>query len=59
MLRHTRATSLLRGGVDVEVVSRLLCHRSSVTTSQTYAHLGTEDLRAQLVRSGAWADGER
>jgi integrase/recombinase XerD len=58
MLRHTRATSLLRGGVDVEVVARLLGHRSSATTSQTYAHLGTDDLRAELTRSGAWAGGE-
>lgn len=59
MLRHTRATSLLRGGVDVEVVARLLGHRSSTTTSQTYAHLGTGDLRAQLIRSGAWSGGEQ
>ena len=59
MLRHTRATSLLRGGVDVEVVARLLGHRSSATTSQTYAHLETGDLRAQLARSGAWAGGEQ
>src|SRR5215472_7502324 len=58
MLRHTRATSLLRGGVDLEVVARLLGHRSSVTTSQTYAHLETGDLRAELIRSGAWAGGE-
>jgi site-specific recombinase XerD len=41
------------------VVARLLGHRSSVTTSQTYDHLETGDLRAQLVRSGAWADGEQ
>ncbi|MGO8884400.1 MAG: tyrosine-type recombinase/integrase [Streptosporangiaceae bacterium] len=58
MLRHTRATSLLRGGVDVEVVARLLGHRSSVTTSQIYAHLDTGDLREQLTRCGAWAAGE-
>jgi integrase len=36
MLRHSRATSL-RGGVDVEVVARLLGHRSSATTSQISA----------------------
>ena len=59
MLRHTRATSLLHGGVDIEVVARLLGHRSSTTTSQTYAHLGTGDLRAQLARSGAWSGGEQ
>ena len=54
MLRHSRATELLRAGVSVDVVSRLLTHRSSTTTSQTYAHLDVEDLRAELTRHGAW-----
>jgi len=35
-------------------VSRLLTHRSSTTTSQTYAHLDVEDLRAELTRHGTW-----
>jgi site-specific recombinase XerD len=59
MLRHTRATNLLRGGVDVEVVARLLGHRCSATTSQTYAHLDVDDLRAQLDRAAAWTGRER
>ena len=54
MLRHSRATELLRAGVNVDVVSRLLTHRSSTTTSQTYAHLDVEDLRAELTRHGTW-----
>ena len=54
MLRHSRATELLRAGVSVDVVARLLTHRSSTTTSQTYAHLDVEDLRAELTRHGAW-----
>jgi integrase/recombinase XerD len=54
MLRHSRATDLLRHGVDVEVVARLLTHRSSTTTSQTYIHLAVDDLRAELTRSGIW-----
>lgn len=54
MLRHSRATDLLRHGVGVDVVARLLTHRSSTTTSQTYIHLDVEDLRAELTRSGAW-----
>src|SRR5664279_2740167 len=54
MLRHSRATELLRAGVGVDVVARLLTHRSSTTTSQTYAHLDVEDLRAELTRHGAW-----
>jgi integrase/recombinase XerD len=54
MLRHSRATDLLRHGVPVDVVARLLTHRSSTTTSQTYVHLGVDDLRAELVRRGVW-----
>jgi len=54
MLRHSRATNLLRNGVGVDVVARLLTHRSSSTTSQTYVHLNVDDLRAELTRSGAW-----
>jgi integrase/recombinase XerD len=53
MLRHSRATDLLRAGVNVEVVARLLTHRSSTTTSQTYIHLNVEDVRAELTRYGA------
>jgi integrase/recombinase XerD len=56
MLRHSHATDLLRKGVPLEVVSKLLTHRSPATTLGTYAHLGTEDLRAALVRSGAWPE---
>ena len=58
MLRHSRATDLLRHGVGVDVVARLLTHRSSTTTSQTYIHLDAADLRAELVRTGAWRHEE-
>jgi len=54
MLRHSHATDLLRRGVGVDVVAKLLTHRSSTTTSQIYAHLDTADLRAELERSGVW-----
>jgi len=54
MLRHSRATDLLRHGVGVDVVARLLTHRSSTTTSQTYIHLDIDDVRAELTRAGAW-----
>ncbi len=57
MLRHSRATDLLRRGVGVEVVSRLLTHRSSTTTSQTYIHLNVQDLRTELDRCGALTAG--
>ena len=53
-LRHTRATELVRAGTPIEVVSKLLTHRSVATTSAAYVHLDVEDLRAELVRAGAW-----
>lgn len=54
MLRHTRATELIRAGVAIEVVSTMLTHRSVTTTSETYVHLTVEDVRAELVRLGIW-----
>ncbi len=54
MLRHSRATELIRAGVPIEVVSKMLTHRSVTTTSDTYVHLTVEDVRAELVRAGVW-----
>ncbi|MDQ4069185.1 MAG: site-specific integrase [Actinomycetota bacterium] len=54
MLRHTHATALIRSGVAIEVVARLLAHRSSATTSQTYVHLDIDDVRQALERAGVW-----
>ena len=54
MLRHTHATELIRQGVPIEVVARLLTHRSSTTTSQTYIHLDATDIREALTRAGVW-----
>ena len=53
MLRHSRATELIRSGVAIEVVSKMLTHRSVTTTSDTYVHLDVDDLRRELVRAGA------
>lgn len=50
--RHGYATELLRRGVAVEVVQRLLGHASIATTSDTYAHLTVEDTRRALVAAG-------
>jgi integrase/recombinase XerD len=54
MLRHTHATELIRAGVPIEIVARLLTHRSSTTTSQTYIHLDVADVRRALARAGVW-----
>lgn len=58
MLRHTHATELIRSGVAIEVVARLLTHRSSVTTSQLYVHLDAADVREALHRAGVWDRAE-
>jgi len=56
MLRHSHATGMVRRGVPTEVVARLLTHRSSTTTSQTYVHLDAADIREALRRSGVWQE---
>jgi integrase/recombinase XerD len=56
-LRHSYATDLLRRGVPVEVVQKLMGHASITTTADTYSHLGIEDARRALVAAGV-LDGE-
>jgi len=56
MLRHSHATEMVRQGVPIEVVAKLLTHRSSATTSSTYVHLDVADIRAALVKAGVWAE---
>ena len=58
MLRHSHATDMVRQGVPIEVVARLLTHRSSTTTSQTYVHLDAADIREALRRAGVWQEEE-
>ena len=58
VLRHSRATDMVRQGVPVEVVARLLTHRSSTTTSQTYVHLQAADIKDALLRAGFWQEAE-
>ena len=45
VLRHSRAVSLLRGGVPVKVIGDVLGHRCERSTA-AYLKLATEDLRA-------------
>ena len=54
--RHSYATGLLRTGVPVEVVSKLLGHASVTTTVKVYGHLTVEDARAVLENAGWFAD---
>jgi integrase len=53
--RHTFATRLLRNGTPIEVVSKLLGHRSVTTTQSVYGHLTVEDARSVLEQAG-WFD---
>jgi site-specific recombinase XerD len=45
--RHTFATELVRAGVDIHVVQRLLGHRS-VSSTVGYTHLATDDLQRAI-----------
>jgi len=47
-LRHSATTLLLRAGVDLHRVQRILRHRDVKLTTGTYAHLLVEDLRAAV-----------
>src|SRR5207302_7090545 len=58
VLRHSHASDMVRRGVPIEVVARLLTHRSSTTTSQVYVHLGAADIREALTRAGVWRKEE-
>lgn len=46
LLRHTAATTMLRQGMDVLTLKRILGH-DHVSTTELYVHLVTDDLRAK------------
>jgi integrase len=55
-LRHSFACRLLRGGVDIYAVSKLLRH-ASVVMSERYAHLSQSDLKAAVERKSMLQTG--
>jgi len=54
-LRHHFASSLVSSGVDIFTVSKLLTHRN-ITTSQRYAHLSDDAMRAATNKAGELFD---
>lgn len=49
--RHTYATSLVRQGVDIRVIQRLMGHSSITTTTTRYLHLSDADLIEAVDRA--------
>ncbi|MQX35517.1 tyrosine-type recombinase/integrase [Roseospira navarrensis] len=47
MLRHTAATELLRGGVDIRMAQKLLGH-ASISTTEIYTHVSDTTLHTTL-----------
>ena len=48
-LRHSAGTLVLRAGIDVHRVQRVLRHSDVKLTTSTYARLGVEDLRSRRL----------
>ena len=56
--RHGMATRMLRDGVPIEVVSKVLGHASVTTTATVYGHLTAQDARRALEAAGWFTGGE-
>lgn len=50
-LRHSAASELINGGVDLYTVGAVLGHRSAASTKR-YAHLATERLAEAIMQIG-------
>jgi integrase/recombinase XerD len=57
-IRHTAATRMLRDGISLEVVAKILGHSDVTVTAATYGHLTVEDARAVMQKAG-WFDGRQ
>ena len=49
---------MLRDGISLEVVAKLLGHSDVTVTATTYGHLTVEDARA-VMEKGGWFDSQR
>ncbi|MFC1941544.1 tyrosine-type recombinase/integrase [Chloroflexota bacterium] len=49
-LRHLYATTMLKGGAKLEVVSRILGHTGVGVTADIYRHVATEELHEEHIR---------
>ncbi len=48
-LRHTAGTLMMRRGVPIEVVSKLLGHANISITLNVYRHVGDDEIRARAI----------
>jgi integrase len=58
-LRHSCATNLLKAGVPLQHVQRILRHSSIRVTVDIYGHLGVEDLRAAVEAGNPSNESQR
>lgn len=49
LLRHTFGSELIRKGIDISVVSRLMGHRNINTTYNTYIHVLSEEIAKAMI----------
>lgn len=50
VLRHTATTSMLRDGVNVATVQRILRHSTSQITLEVYTHINQDDVKKEIER---------
>jgi integrase/recombinase XerD len=58
-LRHLFATTTLKNGAKLEVISRILGHASVGITGDVYRHTDMAEMREEVDRHGPMSGGER